>query len=178
MKLSITIFHLAVLQMTTVISAPTEDAAAECGDLGVMSIPNRLLAGVNPAEVRKCLEHPLAHSEPSPYPPQPPPTRADLWATVAVDLSIESGPESSVVVARAEVTADLVPRACFFGDQYGCSGGYCWKRCGLQGEWCWLAYNAGYGAWTKCFRAADCVGFAQPEPDCGKGGCDACGCSC
>ncbi|KAG6010470.1 hypothetical protein E4U21_006472 [Claviceps maximensis] len=73
---------------------------------------------------------------------------------------------------------ELVERACWEGGtQLGCSKeGYCWKVCGPQGQWCWTAYNSGFGEWIRCSGAKDC----NTGMSCGQGGddCKACGCSC
>lgn len=73
----------------------------------------------------------------------------------------------------------LEARACWNGAAYGCSrDGYCWRKCGSAGEWCWLAADNGSGPWLKCVDKNQCAPGAIGTASCGKGDCDACGCSC
>src|SRR6201999_897865 len=67
--------------------------------------------------------------------------------------------------------------ACFFGGPYGCTRGYCWKQCHTpgRGQWCWTAFNNGFGAWRTCSTDQDCI--PNTSTDCGQG-CPSCGCSC
>ncbi|GAP85096.2 putative IDI-2 precursor [Rosellinia necatrix] len=71
----------------------------------------------------------------------------------------------------------LSKRACWTGKVAGCTGGYCWKRCGndlAQGHWCWTAIG-GTGDWYKCSADEQCHEYMP----CGEGsGCASCGCSC
>lgn len=39
---------------------------------------------------------------------------------------------------------------------FGCEDGYCWKKCGPSGSWCWLAYSRGTGGWVTCTSDANC----------------------
>ena len=71
-------------------------------------------------------------------------------------------------------TDQLDKRGCWQGNPSGCTRGYCWKTCGPTGQWCWTAYNGGFGDWIKCSNDGGCnTGMA-----CGEGGCKDCGCSC
>ncbi|GAW26619.1 putative IDI-2 precursor [Rosellinia necatrix] len=73
--------------------------------------------------------------------------------------------------------AALEKRKCWYESKsFGCSKGYCWKRCAPRdtGNWCWTAAEAGWGDWHTCKDDGDCaIGLA-----CGQGDCKACGCSC
>ncbi|KAH7138646.1 hypothetical protein B0J11DRAFT_423899 [Dendryphion nanum] len=71
----------------------------------------------------------------------------------------------------------LTKRNCAYGS-YGCQGGYCWKRCGDRGEWCWQATTNGWGSWGRCSADADCVPAAHSDWGCAQGGCGSCGCKC
>lgn len=132
-----------------VFSAAVSDAAAECGDLGVMSLDG-VAEGVDPASVRKCVEHPLAKSP---------------------------NVEGASVAPRDDSESSLEKR-CWYGAEYGCTDGYCWKSCGEagSGKWCWTAANSdGSGPWYTCKTYEQCnKGMA-----CGTGtNCGSCGCSC
>ncbi len=68
---------------------------------------------------------------------------------------------------------------------YGCSGGYCWNKCGgpipgagtgVAPGWCWLALKKGDGPWLKCRNDNDCRPEKRAFAGCGKGDCKACGC--
>ena len=73
-------------------------------------------------------------------------------------------------------------RACWYGEHYGCSDGYCWVACGTEddGNWCWVAIGAGRGPWLRCTTRNQCAQGAVPRVNlaCGIGESDACGCSC
>ncbi|KAB8199265.1 hypothetical protein BDV34DRAFT_218203 [Aspergillus parasiticus] len=72
----------------------------------------------------------------------------------------------------------FAPESCWTRSPYGCSDSrWCWKQCGPNGEWCWLAKNWGKGEWKSCSRASDSVPGSD-NSDCGQGNCKACGCSC
>ena len=88
--------------------------------------------------------------------------------------------ERGTINATDLAPVDLVERACYFGSKYeGCDGGYCWRTCGPSGQWCWLASQNGNGPWLTCSTDSQCAsGITTRGSDCGKGGCDACGCSC
>ncbi|KAH8896086.1 hypothetical protein GQ53DRAFT_803699 [Thozetella sp. PMI_491] len=112
------------------------DAAAYCGDLGVMEAPDTLPNGVMAANIRKCAAHPVA---------------------------IESVKQDG---SRLEL------RSCDTSTPYGCSKGYCWKRCGASGEWCWTASNKGFGDWWTCTTWEQChmdQAYSCGE-NCGTGG--------
>lgn len=70
----------------------------------------------------------------------------------------------------------LDKRNCVWNKKSGCDKGYCWKKCGNEGQWCWTARVKGFGDWYTCGSDRDC----NEKMDCGNasGGCDSCGCSC
>ncbi|KAL6858135.1 hypothetical protein ACO1O0_005588 [Amphichorda felina] len=71
----------------------------------------------------------------------------------------------------------LAKRDCWYGKTPGCSkDGWCYKSCGDagSGQWCWAAENGGLGDWISCSSDSQC----SQNMACGKGNCDACGCSC
>ena len=81
--------------------------------------------------------------------------------------------------ATPKDTNNLVARACWNGAYYGCSKGYCWTKCQTGGKWCWLATQDGNGPWLTCSSDSQCASGIQTRGSaCGKGNCDACGCSC
>ena len=65
-------------------------------------------------------------------------------------------------------------RDCWYGKSSGCSNNYCWKSCGGRGQWCWTAFNDGYGDWIGCSNDDQC----NTKQACGIGNCKSCGCSC
>jgi len=65
-------------------------------------------------------------------------------------------------------------RKCWHGKPLGCHDGYCYKRCGAGGMWCWTAANRGVGSWMRCGEDSEC----SDQDACGRGICDACECSC
>ncbi|KAI1850264.1 hypothetical protein JX265_002162 [Neoarthrinium moseri] len=136
--------------------AATAAAAAQCGDLGVLSFNAKDLPdGVNASDVRNCAEHPLGNGN-----------------MLKRDNDNETTTESRGL--------DLLsPRDCYDKAPYGCTDGYCWKACGSAGDgkWCWTANNGGLGSWITCKTYNDCGGSALYA--CGKGlNCKTCGCSC
>ncbi|KAL3952683.1 hypothetical protein VFPFJ_11403 [Purpureocillium lilacinum] len=68
----------------------------------------------------------------------------------------------------------IAKRDCWYGKNSGCSKGYCWKSCGGNGQWCWTAFNDGYGNWIGCSNDNQC----NTNQACGIGNCKTCGCSC
>lgn len=138
------------------ISMTADDAAKQCGELGVMQEYLNALATskqVDTSEIRMCKEHPAG----------------------------TPGEAMDDVVKRAadpEAASLLAPRACWHGRTVGCSqSGYCYKACGESGDgkWCWTAKGAnGLGDWITCQNNNDCNRSAS----CGHGGCAACGCGC
>ncbi|KAF2966352.1 hypothetical protein GQX73_g7221 [Xylaria multiplex] len=79
-------------------------------------------------------------------------------------------------VANTTIAA-LEKRDCYYGAKpYGCTDGFCWKKCSTNGggQWCWTAANGGFGDWIKCSSDDQCNAFQA----CGLGECQACGCSC
>lgn len=135
-------------------SAREAELAQQCGDLHVMKVNlEHLPEGVAPEQVRHCAEHPLGNIRPG---------------LDTEEQETEGGEEGLVA---------LKPRACHYGAPSGCSGGYCWKSCGLlpaSGEWCWTAALVGLGDWITCKTDADCNTLQA----CGIGLCSSCGCSC
>lgn len=54
---------LLALQCRVALSSPTDNVAAECGAMGVMTVDmTSLPTGVDPSAIRKCAEHPLGAS--------------------------------------------------------------------------------------------------------------------
>ena len=112
------------------------------------------------------------------------PNPNDGRGTISVDEYIANRDK---LIARNEETDGanktspnpLEKRACWFGRTYDCSRGYCYQRCGMNGEWCWLAADEGRGPWLTCQYNPDCsykkVGV---NTLCSQGNCKACGCSC
>lgn len=145
----------AIASPTSAEAAAEAALVAECGDLGVMRVDvSQLPDGINPADVRRCADHPLGRS-----PSMAPASSSDLQ---------ERDTEDDLV--------SLKPRACYTKQTYGCDQGYCWKQCGLlnTGEWCWTATVAGLGTWASCNKDTDCSTLLS----CGIGVCKACGCGC
>lgn len=98
--------------------------------MGVLKVDLASLpAGVDPAAVRKCKEHPLGRT--GPHAP-------------AVE-----GPGALSKAKRAQ---------CYFSSSYGCNSGFCWTVCDLNGggKWCWTAWDKGLGAWRTCSTKDDC----------------------
>ncbi|KAF2142699.1 uncharacterized protein K452DRAFT_307639 [Aplosporella prunicola CBS 121167] len=143
----------AAAASTRVLSAAVSDTAAECGSLGVMSIDN-IPEDVDAANVRKCANHPLGRNRP------------------LAETSLGPMEDSNDTSVEAP---SLQARDCWFGAEYGCTKGYCWRTCGTvgKGTWCWTASDGGTGPWYTCKTYSDC-NKSQP---CGKN-CDKCGCSC
>ncbi|KAL5698474.1 hypothetical protein ACHQM5_029506 [Ranunculus cassubicifolius] len=54
------IIIISALFIVIQLAAAATESAEKCGSLGVMSTDN-LPVGVNPAEVRKCADHPFGH---------------------------------------------------------------------------------------------------------------------
>ncbi|CZT18116.1 uncharacterized protein RCC_03956 [Ramularia collo-cygni] len=142
---------LISVQFAAALSAAVDTAASECGDLGVLRVDN-IPEGVNATDIRTCEAHPLGSSGVS---------------SSANPTGLESGDNHK----------------CYTQAPYGCtkSGktGYCWKACGdtKKGEWCWLAGNNGFGAWSTCSVWSDCD---TNKNQCGQG-CrvsSSCGCGC
>lgn len=159
----------AILQATSVLSAATGDIAAtdpspltlaeECGDLGVMEIPT----GADPTLYRHCESHPLGPNRRI-Y------TNTDLLDPDTVPIPDPAALKGADIFGRAA-------QACTWDASIGCTNGYCWKKCGNPGQWCWTAYNKGTGDWARCQRATDCNSKESCGKNCKKGNKD-CGCSC
>lgn len=129
-------------------------ASAVCGNLGVMGSPSAIASAV-----------PSASASVSPN-------------TVRL---CENHPLDSEKLEHG--APSLNKRSCYYGDKkYGCSRGYCWKKCGIEERktWCWTTRLDAYGAWATCSTDEDCKGDPVYGLNCGKGGfdCVSCGCSC
>lgn len=151
MKSHIVIFQVIALA-TGILSTARDAATEECGGLGVMVDNGTLPEGVDPTQLRKCVDHPLGKPDLTP--------RGDL----------------------AETAGTLVERVCDPGSaKWGCSNGYCWKLCGTAGSgtWCWTARDEGYGDWITCEHSTQCSSsFACGQSGGGNVPCEACGCKC
>ncbi|KAJ6504760.1 hypothetical protein C8R47DRAFT_1103551 [Mycena vitilis] len=154
MKLS-TSFLLLATQLSGILAAVSiSNAAAECGELGVMNVSaiDLAAAGITADEVRKCEGHPEGNS---------------------LTMAQPSGNNLTLIIKPGE-------DACVYNSAGGCSAnGYCWKTCGQPGDgkWCWIATKGGYGGWQTCKKYTDCGGITT---GCGAG-ClttNFCGCSC
>ncbi|KAF6831569.1 hypothetical protein CMUS01_07305 [Colletotrichum musicola] len=147
---------IAALLAAHVQAGVAPSAAVECGDLGIMDYDEAALpAGVVISEIRTCAEHPLA-----------------LSPNVA-HLDTPAGPDGTG-------DSPLERRACWYGRDYGCTDGYCWKKCIGDGRWCWTAWNKGWGNWQTCSADNQCK--PTNEAGCGESNngkeCKKCGCSC
>ncbi|KAI8276638.1 hypothetical protein COL154_006968 [Colletotrichum chrysophilum] len=147
MKLTTTALLTLAAHLSLTSAGPAPTAAEECGPLGVMSSTDAATkAGISPADIRKCKEHPLSLVSPRD-------TAAD-----ATD-------------------ATVFARDCWWGDNYGCTDGYCWEKCNPEkGHWCWTAWGDGFGDWRKCKGKGECEPVKNAA--CGQGNCEKCGCSC
>ncbi|PHH75992.1 hypothetical protein CDD80_1893 [Ophiocordyceps camponoti-rufipedis] len=70
----------------------------------------------------------------------------------------------------------MLQRGCWSGRKFGCSaGGYCFKSCGPQGQWCWVARRGlkKRNIWITCKEDSDC----NSDMLCGRG-CVHCRCGC
>lgn len=151
MKTNNAINVLVTALVTGITSTEIDTADTECGSLGVMVDDGTLPEGVDLAQLRDCVDHPLGKE--------------------AVDLEPRGH----------EMTDNpLVERSCVFDAWFGCSSGYCWARCGEQehGAWCWLAANYGYGGWLTCSSWKNCSPYESCGVASGSQPCSACGCSC
>lgn len=164
MKLNIGLIAIAIT-FTGAYAATATDAkaAAECGDLGVMTIDLSTLSdSMNASDVRQCREHPEGRNR-------------DGSSLAPIEEFEKRDPAD---IKRASLLAPREAQACEYSAGLGCSRrGYCWKACGSPGDgkWCWTAAGDGSGAWLTCNTYADC----NPNAQCGKGtGCLSCGCSC
>ncbi|KAK2612506.1 hypothetical protein QQS21_001444 [Conoideocrella luteorostrata] len=93
------------------------------------------------------------------------------------DVSADVDPSAIRKCAEHPLAASPNPvskRDCWYGKSSGCSKGYCYKSCGGNGQWCWTAFNDGYGNWIGCQNDNQC----STNQACGIGNCKACGCSC
>ncbi len=149
------------LQIFSVVSARSaaEYAALvqECGDLGVMEVPE----GADPSQYRHCEAHPLG-TDRRKY-------KEQSLAPVDEKRSNAGNIKAADIFGRKE-------QACWWESSFGCTGRYCWKSCGKPGEWCWTAAGDGGGKWLECRNWSDC----NTKQNCGKG-CrvsKSCGCGC
>ncbi|KAL2207654.1 hypothetical protein CC79DRAFT_1357261 [Sarocladium strictum] len=93
---------------------------------------------------------------------------------------------TSVGLTLASPTANegniFEERACTpLSKQWGCTDGFCWKRCSTTDDtfWCWTARNSGEGNWRTCDVDSDC-GESAVDFGCGQS-CSKpseCGCGC
>lgn len=159
MKFNVGIFF-ATAAFTLVFSADVaSDAADECGSLGVMSLDN-LPAGVDPANVRKCADHPFGNNRP-------------MEGTSLAPLD-----DTNVTSADAH---KLDARSCKIDrvSSWGCTDGYCWKICDGGGRWCWTATNFGIGPLKTCSSHSDCGNIYYCGQNCACGNnCGSCACGC
>lgn len=155
------LFASGVLASPANVAAAAEAAlVAECGELGVMKVDaSELPDGIDISQVRHCAEHPLGRSP-----------------GLSPSGTTEAHERRDASAEALEELSSLEPRSCYTAATHGCSGGYCWKQCGLlnTGEWCWTATLAGLGTWTSCKSDAECSTLQS----CGIGVCKACGCGC
>lgn len=180
--------YISILTLAALATAgvtPRYDALAaaariveKCGDMGVMDPDSALIPkSVDKLKVRVCEGHPRNRDRGEPNEKSPAKSSQS-------DEEWDGGPDYGEItpVPRDNVFEE---RACWFGDNWGCSGGYCWTRCGSDGDyqkgyWCWLAWTFGYGDWVQCRKTEDCEYTKLPTAACGRG-CvvsQACGCSC
>lgn len=129
-----------VLSVSSEIDASAAALVEECGDLGVMEVPE----GADPANYRKCADHPLGAS------------RRKYEQSLAPSDLEEFEKRSPAELKGADIFGRAA-QACYYDAGLGCSGGYCWKACGSNGQWCWTAANAnGDGNWFKCSTYTQC----------------------
>lgn len=152
MKLSTILLSLVLLGLGTA-SPASHSAQQACGKLGIMTVDvSKLPLDVDPNNIRQCADHPAGK------------------ASAARRRAAAQNHDNDAASARM-----LFERTCWYGKSSGCSGGYCFKSCGASGEWCWTAYNGGYGAWITCSSDSAC----STDQACGLGdNCSSCGCSC
>ncbi|RAH77612.1 hypothetical protein BO86DRAFT_322812 [Aspergillus japonicus CBS 114.51] len=126
------------------------DPVTECGNLGIMVVLTAdLPEGVYPSDVRICRDHPLGRNRDIKGVSLAPLDPMDVQALEGNTAALEGRSEPTI-----PNTSEL--QACYKNAPYGCSGGYCWKVCGNNGEWCWTAKNSGVGAWYTCNRYQNC----------------------
>lgn len=157
-------------------TTPTTDVD-ECGDLGVMPIPD----GADPSHYRKCLLHPAGNFNPHEHMVETDrPREADI-----AELESKGWPQEQDELVEAISKWESSPNnvfaskrmACWYDSYWGCSrDGWCWSSCGccpdLEGYWCWLAGDYGRGPWLRCTRNDQCNPTLSPAMMCGGG----CGC--
>lgn len=161
MKFTLSLVALA-LQLTGAIAARSAaeiaDLQVECGVLGVQDVPE----GADPAKYRHCAGHPLGEDR--------------LAYVQQSDAPTEKAVKKDHVQMKA---ANIFARSCYYGSEFGCSGGYCWKQCtdNGDGQWCWTAEGDGGGPWRTCSSWEGCKDKAACGKGC-KGKDKSCGCSC
>ncbi|ATY66322.1 kinase domain [Cordyceps militaris] len=117
-------------------------AEEECGALGVMEAP--AAAYLNGGTVRKCRDHPMGSNR-----------GFDMSDTVA-NAPFQQ-PERRDSRRDTKPIPDALAKRCERTAGWGCgNGGYCWKNCGRNGEWCWTAADDGNGPWARCNTWKDC----------------------
>ncbi|KAH4066206.1 hypothetical protein HBI70_172220 [Parastagonospora nodorum] len=143
---------------------------AECGDLGVMAVPE----GTDPKDVRHCAEHPEGRNrypsiDTSSDPEEPHKLNVVVRAPEAVSESGSVSAEELFGRDTLVCNSDKSP--------FNCShGGYCWRECGWKnGPWCWLAGGNGSGPWMRCRQMRDCDYNRGGNCCVGAG---SCGCDC
>ncbi|KAM5349924.1 hypothetical protein ACJ41O_006429 [Fusarium nematophilum] len=151
--MKLTTFCLMAYHALCVLSMPANNAAAECGDLGVMDWSQEDLPDyVDRNDLRKCKEHP---------------------ATLAGLVSLNKK-DNTLQERKCEPPGSR--------EKWGCDTetGYCWMNCGKvdKGEWCWEAFNYGRGRWSKCEKDNDCFFNTERGARCSIGNCVGCGCGC
>lgn len=188
---------LAFTALTSAGIAPRYDAleaaariVERCGTMGVMDIRNKAIpTKVNKMEVRICEGHPL-EGKAGPEEKSTAAEGREVAAYSPEDLDVSNDnaanddgtpPDETTPVPR-DTMFEFDKRSCWKGDDFGCTRGYCWKRCGDpydKGQWCWTAWSFGYGDWVQCRKTEDCY-HRLTTMGCGAG-CvksKACGCSC
>jgi len=80
-------------------------------------------------------------------------------------LTILIGISATAAIA-IEPLEEVHAQSCASRD-WGCEDGYCWKKCGNLGEWCWQAADAGQGSWVTCENDAACNINFIPSAGCG-----------
>ncbi|OAA73493.1 protein kinase domain protein [Cordyceps fumosorosea ARSEF 2679] len=145
---------IALLAGGSLIQAANVDTRAaeeECGALGVMEAPAS--AYLNGGVVRQCRDHPMGSDR-------------------GLDINDEVANAPFKQAEARNSVPDTLTKRCPRTAAWGCgNGGYCWKNCGRNGEWCWTAGNYGNGPWARCSSWKDC-GFDDMRYSCSGG----CGC--
>ncbi|KAL8404329.1 hypothetical protein RB594_009256 [Gaeumannomyces avenae] len=155
MKFTITLVAMAAQLAGLAAAVPATTEPADCGELGVLEWKAEDFKDrpdVDLGAIRKCNE---------PFAPGKQPHDPRAASSAKRDDDLLGNP--------------LHKRACWYGKEFGCTDGRCWKKCG-DGPWCWTARNGGFGGWYTCGKDSDC----NTGQSCGQstGSCKECGCSC